>query len=149
MAIDQTPRSSSPVIGSVEEYTSVLMAAGAAILAIVVVAIFVALVRRRRRERSMHAPLPLIPFSPNRAAGPPRPDGTLPPVSAPVIDRRSATTPEWSSPISPPRPSQSQSSFAPPADATRVATPVPGSTSSALAGTARPNEMVAGDAVDG
>jgi hypothetical protein len=140
------------VIGSaVEEYRTVIMAAGGAILGIVAIAVAIALVRRRRRQRAMLAPLPLIPFSPGRAsAGPPRPDGTLPPVYAPRPDWAAAQTPPRSASVdeAPPVPS-ARSSFAPPA--ADVVPPAPRHVvpSNALANTARPNEMVDGAEVDG
>jgi len=129
------------------------MAAGAAIIAIVVVAILVAIIRSRRRKRALQAPLPLIPFSSGRAAGPPRPGGLRPPPA--VFERANGATPAWSAPISDAGATgRSRSPYAPPVpsgvDGSELArqslhpTPV-----SALAATARPNEALPGAAVDG
>ena len=54
-----------------EDYTPVLLAAGAAIALIIAATSVWAFVRRRRRRRAFEAPLPLIPFSANRAGSPP------------------------------------------------------------------------------
>ena len=134
-----------------EEYSTVILAAGAAILTIVVVAILVAIARRRNRQRANQAPLPLIPFSSGRgAAVPPRPDGTLPPDYGQPFDLANAPTPAWSAPIQDARPSTARSSFEPRVpDVTPVSASNVGSTANPLADTARPNEMVAGAAVDG
>jgi hypothetical protein len=134
-----------------EEYRTLIMAAGGAMIAIIALAIVIALVRRGRRKRALQAPLPLIPFTSGRAAGgPPRPDGTLPPGHAPHQDWATARTPARSASVEeearyapPPR-----SSYAPPAD---LGAPSPRhvAPANALADTARPNEMVDGAAVDG
>ena len=138
-----------------EEYQTVVLASGAAIVLIVAVAIVVALVRRRRRAIAMQAPLPLIPFSAGHgsAFGPPRPDRAM--RSSPAIpnDRASAPTPAWSPPISdaaanPP----SRSPYAPPqsrepggsADVARHRRPL-----NPLGATALPNDDIAGTAVEG
>jgi hypothetical protein len=85
----------------VEEYKTVVLGSGAAIVLIVVVAIVVAFVRRRRRARAMQAPLPLIPFSASHgsAFGPPRPDRSMRSSSATPADRASAPTPVWTPPV--------------------------------------------------
>ena len=137
----------------VEEYRTVVMASGAAILLIVAVATLVAMIRRRRRARALQAPLPLIPFSAGRGvASPPRPDGLLRPPPASSFDRTNAQTPVWSPPVADVAASRARS-YAPPATP-----PVPsahgehspyGASSPPLAGTARPNDMVVGAAVDG
>ena len=56
-----------------EDYTTVLFAAGAAIGLIIAATVVWAIVRRRQRRRAFDAPLPLIPFSPSRAGAPPPP----------------------------------------------------------------------------
>ena len=132
-----------------EEYRTVVMAAGAAIVAIVVVAILVAFIRRRRRARALQAPLPLIPFSAGRGIGPPRPDGGFRPPP-PIYDHANGATPAWSRPVGDGDASRARSPYAPPI----VETPVRGQAlyptpTTALAATARPNESVAGTAVDG
>ena len=125
------------------------MAAGGAIVAIVAIVVTVALIQRRRRQRALEAPLPLIPFSPGRAtAVPPRPDAAPSRAHAAQPDWALARTPPRSD-IVQPRPSPVQSVFAP-----RGADVVPPSphqplSSSALTGTARPNEIVDGAPVDG
>ena len=131
-----------------EEYGTLLFAAGGAILAIVVIAIGVATVRRQRRKQALASPLPLIPFSSGRAtAGPPRPDGTLPPAFTPPVDWTTARTPPQNAPIEEPQPHSSRS-FAPPPEVERPS-PRYAPPSNALADTARPNELVDGAAVDG
>jgi hypothetical protein len=57
----------------VEDYTTLILAAGAAITVIIVATVAWAVVRRRRRRRALEAPLPLIPFSTSRAGTPPPP----------------------------------------------------------------------------
>ena len=134
---------------AVEEYKTLIMAAGGAILAIIALAVGVALVRRRRRKQSLEAPLPLIPFSQGRATrGPSRPDGTLPPTQVPTPGWATARTPPRSDTVESPRPAPTRSTFAPPAADVR---PSAGHamSSNALAGTALPNEVVDGAQVDG
>lgn len=129
-----------------EEYSTLILAAGGAILAIIAIAVVIGIVRRQRRKRALEAPLPLIPFSPGRAAaGPPRPDGTLPPAYGTQPGWAMARTPprsdiiEEAPPPAPPRPT-----FAPPmSDVVRPA-PHHATPTNALADTARPNEMVDG-----
>ena len=131
------------------------MASGAAVFAIIFVAIVVALVRRRRRARAMQAPLPLIPFSPGRGVPtPPRPDGLLSPSPRAVTDVARAPTPAWNGTVPEPVQNHVRSPYAPPPPAPPPAearTParqaaVP---NNALAETARPNDLVDGEAVDG
>ena len=138
-----------------EEYRTIILAGGGAIVAIVVMVVVAALVSRQRRKRANDAPLPLIPFSSGRgAAGPPRPDGTLPPAYAPQPDWSAARTPPRSETIEPPRPvaprpaAATRSTYAPPV-ADIVPPHAPATSSNALAGTALPNEMVDGAPVDG
>jgi hypothetical protein len=139
----------------VEEYQTVVLASGAAIVLIVAVAIVVGVIRRRRRARAMEAPLPLIPFSAGHgsAFGPPRPDRALRSSAAIPNDRATAPTPRWSPPVSdgvanaPPR-----SPYAPPqpqevggsADAARHGQPLSPPGTMAL-----PNDAFAGAAVEG
>jgi len=138
----------------VEEYQTVVLASGAAIVLIVAVAIVVAMIRRRRRATAMQAPLPLIPFSAGHgsAFGPPRPDRAVRSVLVPSYDRASAPTPSWSPPVNEGvLSSQPRSPYAPPpspalsrnADAPGSRTPNP------LAATALPNDPIAGAAVEG
>ena len=139
----------------VEEYQTVIVASGAAIVLIVVVAIIVAVIRRRRRARALLAPLPLIPFSSGRggAFGPARPDGLQRPASAMPFDRMNAPTPVWSRPTdNGGLADRSQSSYAPPPAAfaeSRISEPAAYGTHGPLTATARPNDAVAGAAVDG
>src|SRR5687768_3478715 len=98
----------------------------------------------------MQAPLPLIPFSHGRGiAAPPRPDSRLHREHAPPAGLSTAPTPPWSAPVEeeyypePPR-----SSFAPRAVDVGP-TPPHHSAANPLADVARPNEFVAGAAVDG
>lgn len=139
----------------VEEYSTVVMAAGAAITLIVVVAIFVRLVRRRRRARALEAPLPLIPFSSNRgAASPPRPDIAFR-ASPRDFGAPNVTTPVWTPPVAPSATGSDRSSYAPPVvsggfhGAEAASLGVPTSAHNPLAATAMPNDAVTGAAVDG
>ena len=130
------------------------MAAGVAIALIVALGIVVVVIRRRRRARALLEPLPLIPFSSARGVpGPPRPDGTLPPSNAAFADFVRAPTPAWTPPAAGGRiDSAGRPSYAPPYQMSTGGRPgesVPGTLNSALADTARPNEMVSGAAVDG
>ena len=140
---------------TVEEYRTVVIAAGSAIIAIIVVAILVAVIRRRRRARASQAPLPLIPFASGRGTvGPPRPDGTLPPAYGARPDFASAPTPAWSAPIQDPqRASYGRSPYAPPSGSgsgsAPAAMPRHGAPNNPLVDTAVPNDAVAGTAVDG
>jgi FHA domain-containing protein len=138
----------------VEEYRTVVVASGAAVFAIIFVAIVVAIVRRRRRARAMQAPLPLIPFSAGRAAaGPPRPDGLLSPPPRHSSDLANAPTPAWNGTISDTPQNHVRSPYAPPAAAAPAEVRAPARQAlvpnNALAETARPNELVDGEAVDG
>jgi hypothetical protein len=133
----------------VEDYRLILLGGGGAILAIILVAILAGIVRKRRRARALQAPLPLIPFSHGRGiAGPPRPDGMLRREYAPPPDLATAPTPARSTPVDARRAEAPRPSFAP--RAAEVG-PIPPDHSAAnpLADTARPNELVAGAAVDG
>lgn len=56
-----------------EEYSTVVLAAGAAIGVLIVVTALVKAVRRRARRRALEAPLPLIPVASGRVAPPPPP----------------------------------------------------------------------------
>ncbi len=130
-----------------EEYRTLLLAAGGAIAAILLIAISIAVVRKRRRKQADASPLPLIPFSPGRGtAGPSRPDATLP-AFAPPVDWVSARTPPQVAPVDEVR-RPSPRSFAPPVDG-RSPAPRYSPVSNALADTARPNDAVDGAAVDG
>ena len=140
----------------VEEYRTVVTAAGAAIVLIVVAALIVAIVRRRRRARARAAPLPLIPFSANRSApSPPRPD-TATHRSVSAFDIANAPTPDWTPQVGQaPGTDLGHSAYAPPVApvaARGAETPAavpPLSSSNPLAATAMPNDAVAGAAVDG
>ena len=135
-----------------EEYRTVAIASGAAVLAILFVSIVVAIVRRRRRQRAMHAPLPLIPFSSGRGAAPPRPDGLLSPTPRYSSDIATAATPPRNAPVSEANGSHPFSSYAPPpSPAVAARAPARHATvpNNALADTARPNDLVEGEAIDG
>jgi hypothetical protein len=137
----------------VEEYRTIVTAAGGAIVAIIAVAVLVVIVRRRRRARAMQAPLPLIPFSAGRGVpAPSRPDGMLRPTP-PSFDRTNAPTPIWTPPVGDVPPAhRAQSPYAPPPPPPRNDV-VPGvgygAAGTPLTATARPNDAVAGAAVDG
>jgi hypothetical protein len=142
----------------VEEYRTLLIASGGAIAAIVVVAMLVAIIRRRRRARAARAPLPLIPFSPGRrGAVPVRPEAVVTPTHSPTpgvhsgvsTGVASAPTQDWTAPRGDITPQQPQrSSYAPPVDV-NANSQAAGAAGSPLADTARPNDLVEGDAVDG
>lgn len=124
------------------------MPAGGALVAIALLVLLVVLIRRRRRAEADAAPLPLIPFSTVRGAvRPQRPENApTPPRNAPVAGPSSAPTTNWASaPPSAPRPEPSRPSYAPPP----TVTPSQSSAANALAGTAQPNDLVEGSAVDG
>jgi len=130
----------------VEEYQTVVLASGAAIVLIVAVAIVIAVIRRRRRATAMQAPLPLIPFSAGHgsAFGPPRPERGARPSPAAAFDRETAPTPGWSPPVNDSLASgQARSPYAPPPSPVRSAPTTP------LAATATPNDAMGGTAVDG
>ena len=129
-----------------EEYQTVVLASGAAIVLIVAVAIVIAVIRRRRRATAMQAPLPLIPFSAGHgsAFGPPRPDRVARPSPTAALDRESAPTPGWSPPVSDGLPSaRPRSPYGPPPS------PVHETLARPLAATAAPNDAMGGTAVDG
>ena len=134
-----------------EEYRTVAIASGAAVLAIVFISIVVAIVRRRRRRRAMQAPLPLIPFSAGRGTAPPRPDGMLSPAPRFSGDLATAPTPTRTAPVPDANGTHPRSPYAPPAAAAEVRIPArqAAAPNNALADTARPNELVDGEAVDG
>jgi hypothetical protein len=135
----------------VEEYRTVAIASGAAVLAIVFISIVVAIVRRRRRRRAMLAPLPLIPFSAGRGTAPPRPDGLLAATPRSSSDLANAPTPPWTAPVPEANGTHPRSPYAPPPPPVEVRAPVrqAAAPNNALADTARPNDLVAGEAVDG
>jgi len=129
-----------------------VMAAGAAILLIVVVGILVAIVRRRRRSRALQAPLPLIPFSGSRVAGPPRPDnGQWRPPAAPAYDRTNgaAPTPTWAPPVTDGSGVRARSPYAPVPDVPVREFAHHPTPASAVAASGRPNDTLPGAAVDG
>jgi hypothetical protein len=140
----------------VEEYRTAVLAAAAAAGVIVLAAVFVALVRRRRRARARAAPLPLIPFSPNRGVPrPPRPD-TAHQTAAAATDITSASTPVWSPPVSHVPPTDvNRSAYAPPvSEAAWTSGMAPAANGpigdgNPLAATAMPNDALTGAAVDG
>lgn len=129
-----------------EEYQTVVLASGAAIVLIVAVAIVIAVIRRRRRATAMQAPLPLIPFSAGHgsAFGPPRPDRAVRPSPTASFDRESAPTPGWSPAVGDGVESANpRSPYAPPRSPAYVTPTTP------LAATAAPNDAMGGTAVDG
>jgi hypothetical protein len=137
----------------VEEYQTVLLAAGAAILLIVVSGIAVAMVRRRRRARAAASPLPLIPFSAghDRVAGPARPDRAVRAPASTSFDRAAAPTPVWSPPVDGVAGARQASPYAPPPPITSPA-PSAGAAGPAvtpLANMAQPNDAIAGTAFEG
>ena len=100
----------------------------------------------------MHAPLPLIPFSAGRAgASPPRPDGLLSPTRGYSSESANAPTPARNTPVPDSNGTHPHSPYAPPPPTAEVrapARPAP-APNNALADTARPNELLEGEAVDG
>ena len=135
-----------------EEYKTVVIASGAAVLAIILISIVVAIVRRRSRQRAMQAPLPLIPFSAGRGSAPARPDGLLSPTARSFSnDLASAPTPAWTAPIPDANGTHPRSPYAPPPAPAEIKVPArqAAAPNNALADTARPNDVVTGEAVDG
>jgi hypothetical protein len=120
------------------------------VFAILVISIVVAIVRRRRRARAMQAPLPLIPFSGGRGSAPPRPDGLLSPTPRYSSEAANAPTPAWTPSVTEANGTYPHSPYAPPPRA-EVTTPArhAAAPNNALADTARPNDTVTGEAVDG
>ena len=135
-----------------EEYKTVIVASGAAVLAIVLISIVVALIRRRRRRRAMEGPLPLIPFSAGRGNAPARPDGLLSPAPhSPSSDFATARTPPRTETVPEANGTHPRSPYAPPPPPVEARVPVrqAAAPNNALADTALPNDLMAGEAVDG
>lgn len=135
-----------------EDYQSIVLAAGSAVALILAVSIIWTIVRRRRRERALHAPIPLIPFS--AGAGvigrPSRPEGLFTPPRTPA-----GVTPTDVSAWAPPTAASwsGVGSDATPASSTPVGAPSVGAAGravrSALADTAVASDDAPGAAVDG
>ena len=137
-----------------EDYQTVILAAGAAIALIVAVAIVVAVIRRRRQAAAMQAPLPLIPFSAGQgsAFGPPRPDRAGASTAPPSYDRTPAPTPGWSAPVSQGVSSpHARSPYAPPVspEPPRSAVASGSGASNPPIATPLPNDSIDGTPVDG
>jgi len=133
----------------VDDYQTLLIAAGGTIIAIVVAGILVSVVRRRLRARADEAPLPLIPFTAARGTGPIRPDQDVIPRPNAGSSFANAPTPPWTAPVEEAHPpARPRSSYAPP-PVPHVAAPASAGASGPLADTARPNELLEGAPVDG